>query len=304
MSEGRSEEGRQAAVLFADVSGSTKLYETAGDAAALEAIGRCIDTLRRATEQAGGRVVKTIGDEVMALFPGAEAAAQAACSMHAMVETLPKVGDTQLGVKIGFHAGPVIQRDNDVFGDTVNLASRLVEQAVKGQIIMASETAGMLGPMYRTFIRRLYAIQVKGKAEEVALCELVWRTDDDMTTFMGGRPAARPQASALKLRYKGKELTRRRDNDSVTIGREAGHDAASSIQTADHMASRNHCTIERRQDKWVLKDHSTNGTYVTVEGDEEILLQREELTLRKRGWIVCGQPRKTAGDEFVEYFIE
>src|SRR3954466_16063618 len=118
MGEGRQEGGRDdaarvAAVLFADVSGSTKLYETAGDAVALEAIGRCIDTLRRATEEAGGRVIKTIGDEGMALFPGAEAAARAACSMHAMIEALPAVGETRLGIKVGFHAGPVIQRDDD-----------------------------------------------------------------------------------------------------------------------------------------------------------------------------------------------
>ena len=293
-------DGRQTTVLFADVAGSTKLYETVGDAVALEAIGRCIETLRRATETAGGRVIKTIGDEVMALFPAVGAAAHAACSMHAMVESLPAVGELRLAVRIGFHCGPVIQRDNDIFGDTVNLAARLVEQAVKGQIIMSEETAGMLDPMYRTFIRRLYAIQVKGKAEEVGLSELAWRADDDMTTFLGGRPLSRATAAApLRLKYRDKELTRRRDNDSVVIGREQG----CGVTIADHMASRQHCTIERRQDKWVLKDHSTNGTYVTVAGDEEILLQREELTLRRRGVIACGQPR-AGTEEFVEYNCE
>jgi class 3 adenylate cyclase len=294
------ETGRQATVLFADVSGSTKLYETAGDAVALDAIGRCIDTLRGATEAGGGRVIKTIGDEIMALFPAVEAAASAACSMHTLVEGLPAVGETRLAVKIGLHCGPVIQRDNDVFGDTVNLAARLVEQAGKGQIIMAEETAGMLGPMYQSFIRRLYAIQVRGKAEEVGLCELAWRTDEDKTTFLGARAPSRAAAAApLRLKYHGQELTRRRDNDSVVIGREQG----CGLTISDHMASRQHCTIERRQDKWVLKDHSTNGTYVTAEGDREILLQREELTLRKRGVIACGQPR-AGTEEFVEYSCE
>src|SRR4051812_25663602 len=97
---------RQTTVLFADVAGSTKLYETAGDAVALEAIARCIDTLRNATEATGGRVIKTIGDEIMSLFPGAEAAAQAACSMHTLVGALPAVGGTQLAIRIGFHCGP------------------------------------------------------------------------------------------------------------------------------------------------------------------------------------------------------
>src|SRR5207253_6908353 len=175
------ERSRQITVLFADVSGSTRLYETAGDAAALDAIGRCIERLSQAAESTGGRVLKTMGDEVMVLFPTPDAAASAASEMHAAVDTLPPVNGTKLGVRIGFHAGPVIQRDNDVFGDTVNLAARLVEQAMKGQIIISEETAGLLGPVFRNWARRLYAIQVKGKGEEVMLCELVWRQTADMT---------------------------------------------------------------------------------------------------------------------------
>jgi adenylate cyclase len=69
------------------------------------------------------------------------------------------------------------------------------------------------------------------------------------------------------------------------------------------MASRRHCTIERRKDKWVLKDHSTNGTFVTLEGDSELTLRREELVLRKHGWIAFGQSR-AGTQEVVEFFID
>jgi len=293
------EPSRQTTVLFADVSGSTKLYETAGDAAALEAIGQCIDKLRRATEADGGRVVKTLGDEVMALFASPDAAASAAAQMHAAIEALPAVGDTKLSVRIGFHAGPVIQRDNDVFGDTVNLAARLVEQAMKGQIIISEETAGLLGPVFRNWARRLYAIQVKGKGEEVMLCELVWRQTADMTAVAGTRSVARSSHAALRLKYRDLEIVRRRGSESITIGREPD----CGLTISDQNASRQHCTIERRQDKFVLKDHSSNGTFVTVEGDTELLLRREELTLRKRGWISFGQSRASAS-EVVEYFCE
>jgi predicted component of type VI protein secretion system len=89
---------------------------------------------------------------------------------------------------------------------------------------------------------------------------------------------------------------RRRDNESITLGRELG----CGLTVADHLASRRHCTIERRQDKWVLKDHSRNGTFVTTEGDLEIMLQREEMMLRRRGWISLGHPREEGG-EAVEY---
>jgi class 3 adenylate cyclase len=289
---------RQTTVLFADISGSTKLYETAGDAKALETIGQCIDRMGKAAESTGGRVVKTIGDEVMVLFSTPDAAASAASEMHAAIESLPPVGGNKLGVRIGFHAGPVIQRDNDVFGETVNLASRLVEQAQKGQIITSEETAAQLSPAFRSFTRKLYSIQVKGKSDEIALCEIVWRTGGDVTSYTGPQPA-RAAPSVLKLKYRGQEITRRRENDSLTIGREESN----GLQVHDPKASRLHCTIERRQDKWVLKDHSTNGTFVTVEGDREIVLQREELILRKHGWIAFGQSRAQT-EEVAEYFCD
>src|SRR5437667_359596 len=134
----------EATVLFADVSGSTRLIETAGDAVALKAIARCIERLRTAAESTGGQVVKTIGDEVMVLFPTPDAAVQAAAKMHASINALPAVGDTKLGVHVGFHSGPVIQVEKDVLGDTVKLAAKLVEQAQKGQTITSQQTAALL----------------------------------------------------------------------------------------------------------------------------------------------------------------
>lgn len=291
------DQARQVTVLFADVSGSTKLYESEGDKAAMEAIARCIDRLRQTVESSGGRVVKTIGDEVMAVFPTPDAAAYAASRMQHAIDALPLVGATKLGVRIGFHCGPVIQNDNDIFGDTVNLAARLVEQAGRSQIIISRETSDLLGPVFRSFKRPLYAIHVKGKAEEVELCELIWRHADDVTMFIAARTNAKPEPLVLRLKYRDREIIRRRDNDSITMGRAPD----CNLVIANNRASRKHCTIERRQDKFVLADQSTNGTYVTAEGGTEILLRREELTLGKHGWITFGQPRAEA-EEVVEYF--
>jgi len=292
---------RLATVLFADVSDSTRLYETAGDTAALAAITSCLVAMRQATEAAGGRVIKTIGDEVLALFAAPDAAVAAAAEMQAKAEALPEVAGTRIGLRIGFHYGPVLQQDDDVFGDTVNLAARLVAQAQKSEIITTAETASLLAPVFRSMVRHLYSITVKGKAEEVELAEVLWRSDINATTFMHNR--ARPPKSAageaVRLRYRDREVVRRRDGDAVVIGRDAGCD----LVIEDDMASRQHCTVERRGDKFILKDHSTNGTYVTVEGDTELLLQREELTLRKHGWIAFGQPRASA-TEVVEFFCD
>src|SRR2546426_7340528 len=184
------EESRQTTVLFADVSGSTKLYETAGDAAALTAIGRCIEHMRKAAESTGGRVVKTIGDEIMALFPSPDAAAGAASEMHATIEQLPEVGGAKLRVRGGFHSGPVIQREDEVFGDTVNMAARLVEQAGKGQIIISHETAELFSPAVRMFTPPLYSIQGESKAGEVLLCGGMWGPGEGRPTLAGYPPQA------------------------------------------------------------------------------------------------------------------
>ena len=294
------EGGRLATVLFADVSGSTKLYEAAGDVIALETINRIIAEMRRCTEAAGGRVVKTIGDEVMALFSTPEAAASAASQIQMQTDIMPGVAGMKLGVRIGFHSGPVIQKDNDVFGDTVNLAARLVAQATREQIITSAETAQELGEGYKERTRGLYAITVKGKAEDIGLCELIWRYDGATTVVLRPKSAAaKPKTVMIRLKYRGKELVRRRDNDSVTLGR----DETSGLQIMEDKCSRHHCTIERRGDKFVLKDHSTNGTYVTIGEEDEVLLQRDEVALRKTGWISFGQTR-IGTHESVEFFCD
>ena len=139
---------------------------------------------------------------------------------------------------------------------------------------------------------------MRGKAEALPLCELLWRKDAAVTDFPVGQAARRP--AVLRLRYGAKELVRRRQEESISCGR----DAASAVVVVEPKASRQHCTIERRHDSFVLRDHSSNGTYVTVAGlDQETVLRREELTLRGHGWIAFGQPRAQSVD-VLEYWCE
>src|SRR5207237_2551064 len=120
-----AEQVSEFSVLFADVSGSTKLYETTGDAVAHAAIEKCVNIMRDKTVNAKGRVIKTIGDEVMSAFATADQAADAAIEMQSAISELPSVGNTQIGIRIGFNHGPVVERDGDVFGAAGHLAGRL-----------------------------------------------------------------------------------------------------------------------------------------------------------------------------------
>jgi len=292
---------RQTTILFADILGGADLIAKAGDAAAVGALAGCIEHVRKAAQGCGARVIARSADKMMALIATPDAAADAAAAMHTAMDSFPQVAETKLALGIGFHFGPVIQRGNEeVFGDSVMLAARLVELAASGQIITTRETASHLSPLYRAWMRKLYSIDIKGRSGEVALCELVWRGDDNATLFARKKAPAAVAPSVLTLLYKDRKLVRRRDRDAVTIGR----DANCGIQIADDQASRVHCSVEKRQDKFVLVDHSTNGTYVKREGaKDDTLVQREEFVLSGKGTICCGQP-SAATTERVEFSIE
>jgi adenylate cyclase len=294
-----SEQASEAAVLFADVSGSTKLYEVAGDAVAHAAIERCIKVMREKTVNAKGRVIKTIGDEIMAAFPTASAAADAAIEMQLGITAMPRVSNTQIGIRVGFNYGPIVEREGDVFGDAVNLASRLAGVATKGQIITARDTVMRLSPMLKGATRAITTIQVKGKAEEIQVYELIWQQSEDMTTMATSKAVFKSRDAKLRLLVQGKEMMLSSERPAVALGR----DQSADLVIAERMASRAHGKIERRLDKFVLTDHSANGTFVTIEGDKEIVLRREEFTLRAHGWIAFGQSRATATD-VVEFFCE
>ena len=294
-----AEKASEAAVLFADVSGSTKLYETAGDTVAHAAIEKCVNLMREKTVQATGRVIKTIGDEVMSAFPDADSAADAAIEMQSGILELPPVGTTKIGIRIGFNFGPIVERDGDIFGDAVNLAARLSHVATKDQIITAKDTVMRMSPMLKSSTRAITTIQVKGKAEEIQVYELIWQQSADMTTLASTKSIFKPKKTQLRLKVQGSEVILSQEKPAVALGR----DATADVVIRERMASRAHGKIERRLDKFILTDHSANGTYVTVEGDREIVLRREEFTLRGHGWIAFGQPRATSTD-VIEFFCE
>jgi class 3 adenylate cyclase len=285
------------AVLFAELLDTAELYARAGDTPAHETIAECAKKLEQAAAPCGAELVKTIGSRLMLLAPTADSAASAAVAMQKVAWEFPREAEI-LSVGVGFHYGPVIRDNGDVFGDTVNLAARLVEQAAGGQILFAAETAEFLSQRFCRHMRRLYDLPLKGRSMEVALCDLQWRADQSPTAYPV-RGAHEVAHAKLRLRYHGKKVTLRESSDLFTIGR----DADCKLVVLDGEVSRHHCTIQRRSDHFVLSDQSTNGTYVTVEGEGEVLLKREEITLRKRGWISLGGPHGDAS-EALEFSCE
>jgi class 3 adenylate cyclase len=272
-------------VVFADVSGSTRLYETLGDAGALAAIDRCIDAMTRATQLNRGRVVKTIGDEVMAVFDSASQGMQATSEMQQRIDDLPSpTAGVKLAIRAGLHFGPTLVENEDVFGDTVNIAARMSAIAKAGQIITTGETVAALPELQRQSCREIDRLTVKGKEDQLLVCEILWQDNAELT--MVGTRMALPvtHEARLRLQHGDQILVLGTGCPAISLGR----DPASDIIIHDPRASRSHARIEHRRDKFVLADMSSNGTFVTVKGETEFALKREEIILRGEGRVVFG----------------
>ena len=285
------------AVLFADLAGSTSIYEKLGDAVAKAMIDECLQQMRTATARHGGRVIKTIGDELMCVFPDADRGCMAAVEMQSAVAELALVAGVKRSIRVGLHAGPLIEADGDVFGDTVNTASRMTGFAKGDQIITSGATVERMSPVVRGTTRHIAAFSVRGKGDDVEVYEVIWSAADDLTTMAPPTSELPLSLGSLHLTHGTRQFVLEGPGARVVIGR----DASCQIVLADKKASRVHARIERRRDKYFLIDQSSNGTYVTFAGEAEIALRREEVMLRGQGRIVFGHSIAESEQETVDF---
>ncbi len=287
------------AILFVDISGSTQLYEQLGDAQALARVEACLRLLQSVTGELAGRVVKSTGDGLMCAFDDASAALQAARSMQLRVFEQRALGGPALAIHVGCHYGPTLESGGDFYGDAVNVAARVAGVAKVGQIVATQDVVVRLDRALLDKTRMLDRVAVKGKREPVEIHELVWQDSEELT-MIGTRPLE-VRVPRLRLAFGGRELWfDGSGSGALTLGR----DAACDVVLDDRKASRQHARIERRRDKFVLVDHSSNGTFVRVAGEGELGLRREELVLRRHGRIALGHRTSDPEASVVEFFCE
>ncbi len=145
----------EVAVLFADVVGSTRLYELLGDQHARELIQLCVEIMRDATGRNRGTVIKTIGDEILAIFRTVDDAVNAGGEMQQDIGARPEllVQGQHVAIRIGCHFGPVVLENKDIFGASVHTANRMTSQAKAGQIILSADAV----PPLFTGVARCFA---------------------------------------------------------------------------------------------------------------------------------------------------
>lgn len=279
-----SNENASLAILFADVSGSTRLYETLGDKEAWVRIERCLSILSAVTRKHHGDIVKTIGDEIMCAFPDAGSAFRAARAMQMEMAMQFISGKLPLNIHIGMHYGPAIRDEGDVFGDAVNIAARLTKIAKPGQIMTSQQTADTLPAELRADMRPLGNAALKGKREEIDICEIIWQEAGDLTLMPGTVFRTAPYAGCLVLRHGGMSLVIDENKSAAVLGRDKSNDLV--VNTP--LASRQHAQIECRGGKFILIDQSTNGTYVYTEDGRKTFVHREEFPLSGTGSISLG----------------
>jgi len=291
------------AILFADVVGSTRLYELMGDLRARDMVAICIDVMRSATEQRQGTVIKTMGDEVMSTFPSADEALNAAAQMQQQISSHAqlKVDGQPVSIRIGCHFGPVMLENRDVFGATVHTANRMTSQAKAGQIITTAATVERLSPEWRASCRQIDIATLKGQGNEVTLYEVLWQSEDVTSMVPAISMNSRPvRLLRLRLRANDRDLVIDEQHTSITIGRAEDND----VVIKGNLISRIHARIEISRNKFVLIDQSTNGTFVQSANGEESFVRRDSLQIKGEGTIGLGRLPEQDSPQTIRFVCE
>ena len=279
----------QCAIMFADIAGSTRLYNQLGDDKAEFLISTRLAIMCSITSNYNGRVIKNIGDEIMCQFPSAEDAALAATEMH--VKKVTSDNSEPLNIRIGLHFGNTISKNNDIFGDAVNIAARMAAIAKANQSITTESFVKLLSNDAKSRTRLFDSARVKGIDDEINIYQLLWE-EGNVTTFATAQHIQQVSKAkvSIVLRFSGEE--RFYSDSDITTAISIGRDDACDLTIDATFASRSHANLEFRRGKFVLVDHSTNGTYVKLNKQNDIFIRREELPLIGEGYISLGEDYK------------
>ena len=291
------------AILFADVVGSTRLYELMGDLRARDMVAICIDVMRSATDHRQATVINTMGDEFMSTFPSADEALNAAAQMQQQISNHAqlKVDGQPVPIRTGCHFGPVMLENRDVFGATVHTANRMTSQAKAGQIITTAATVERLSPEWRASCRQIDIAAIMGQGNEVALYEVLWQSEDVTCLVPAISMNSRPvRLLRLRLRANDRDLVIDEQHSSITIGRAEDND----VVIKGNLISRLHARIEISRNKFVLVDQSTNGTFVQTADGEESFVRRDSLQIKGECTIGLGRLPEQDSPQTIRFVCE
>ncbi len=293
-------------VLFADLRGSTSMYESLGNADATAVVTQSVALLARIVDSHEGRVVKTLGDGLMAMFDTPTTAVAAAADMHESLERIGAPGGggrtVPLKLQVGLAHGEVIEMSGDVFGDAVNVAARLLDHAGDNETLVTAVVLGGLANLEQARFRSLDRLQLRGRVEpvHVYLLEGFRRFGDTATTAYGDMLMFAPEPEGIRLVW----LDQNRIYAGTSLPVILGRSPQATYIIDDTRVSRSHARIVWHSGTFQLTDLSYNGTYVRFDHDPEIIgLRRGSCTLHGNGTIGLGGPPSDPASPCVRFEI-
>lgn len=281
-----------ATVVFADLVGSTGLFERLGDATASRFLTQLTGALSKTFEQHRGRVVKLLGDGLFVVFPSEGDALAACIAIQKRLQekpVYPSRDSAPIQMQMGVEAGEVVEIEGDCFGDAVNSAARLADLAGADQILTTQRVRDALAPLQRAQLRSLGPMYLRGKTEVTEVFRVEWEADRDAdATIMGVSMFKAAQDAFLEISAGGTSLKVEPRGERLSIGRAS----TASLSVNDSRVSRVHATVEWRGGQFVLNDVSSFGTWVYVGNQTEpVVLRRTECYLVGQGQITLGCER-------------
>ncbi|HET8746623.1 MAG TPA: adenylate/guanylate cyclase domain-containing protein [Ramlibacter sp.] len=282
-----------ASVVFADLVGSTGIFERLGDETAGRFVTQFTAALAKIFEQHHGRVVKLLGDGLFVVFTQEEQAVTACIGIQERLQREP-VRPGGIGrpvqMQMGIESGEVVEIEGDCFGDAVNSAARLADLAGAQQILATQRVRAALPAPLQDRLRSLGPMYLRGKSDATEVFRVEWLPEHEAeATVMGGSLSGHVPAEAhLEITIAGQRLELRPRGDPITLGRSMTAD----LPVNDSRVSRLHATLEWRGGHFVLSDASSFGTWVYFGNQPEpMVLRRTECYLVGQGQIALGCDR-------------
>ena len=293
-------------VLFADLRGSTGLYERLGNAAAAGLVTKAVQALASTGVGTHGRVVKTLGDGLMALFTSSQAAVDAALRMQTMISRGLDSGglgpstthrSSGLQLHVALEHGEVVELGDDIYGDAVNVAARLLDHSGDQEIMVTRHVLEHLDERSRRMFRSLDSIVLRGREQPVSVytCAGTPQRDGAETCFESWEDSAEPDGIRL-WNHTGELVLGLRSLPALL-----GRGAQAHFLVNDASTSRSHAQLEWRGQALQITDLSSNGTYVRFSDGELVTLRRSSCVLHGRGQIGLGRLPEPGGSATVDF---
>lgn len=272
-------------VMFADVAGSSRIYNQLGDIEARHVISHSLNIASDMVSRHDGRVIKSAGDDILCVFSTADDAVNAAAGILDQFVDKMLFEGVDVNFHIGIHSGNGLVTEDDVFGDTVNVSSRLTDIAKTGQVLLSEQTVDYLSADLKNGMRRYDKVRVKGRDDPVEAYDFVWNESGEETGLIEFTGLDNEILSSLKLEILDQQMVLTPNATPLNIGR----DKAVELKILGKMVSRYHADIDYRKGKYILRDHSGNGTYLQIEDGEVFFVKNEEFPLSSSGVISLGK---------------